>query len=102
DFIEGNFHSFRTGMKPAASQRRASRMPLWPFGLLFAALVISFVFASLAILRAASLQDLHRADAIVVFGAAEYSGRPSPVLRARLAHAYELYQKKLAPVIITT
>jgi len=89
-------------MKPAASQRRASRMPLWLFGLLFAALVIYFVFASLAILRAASLQELHRADAIVVFGAAEYSGRPSPVLRARLDHAYELYQKKLAPVIITT
>lgn len=89
-------------MKPAVRQRRASRTPLWLLGLLFAALIIYFVITSLAILRAASLQELHHADAIVVFGAAEYSGRPSPVLRARLDHAYELYQMKLAPVVITT
>ncbi len=42
------------------------------------------------------------ADAIVVFGAAEYSGRPSPVFRARLDHAYTLFQRGLAPLIITT
>jgi uncharacterized SAM-binding protein YcdF (DUF218 family) len=41
------------------------------------------------------------ADAIAVFGAAEYDGRPSPVLRARLDHGLELYQEKLAPLIIT-
>jgi uncharacterized SAM-binding protein YcdF (DUF218 family) len=41
------------------------------------------------------------ADAIVVFGAAEYDGRPSPVLRARLDHALSLYQEKLAPLVIT-
>ncbi len=41
------------------------------------------------------------ADAIAVFGAAEYDGRPSPVLRARLAHALELYQRGLAPMVIT-
>jgi len=40
-------------------------------------------------------------DAIAVFGAAEYDGRPSPVLRARLDHALTLYQEKLAPVVIT-
>jgi uncharacterized SAM-binding protein YcdF (DUF218 family) len=45
---------------------------------------------------------LHPADAIVVFGAAEYSGRPSPVLRARLDHAFDLFQRGLAPVVITT
>ena len=48
------------------------------------------------------LQELHRADAIVVFGAAEYSGHPSPVLRARLDHAFDLFQKGIAPVVITT
>ena len=42
------------------------------------------------------------ADAIVVFGAAEYSGHPSPVLRARLDHALDLFHLGLAPVIITT
>lgn len=41
------------------------------------------------------------ADAIVVFGAAEYDGRPSPVLRARLDHALSLYRRNLAPLVIT-
>ena len=45
---------------------------------------------------------LHNADAIVVFGAAEYSGRPSPVLKARLDHALALFQRGLAPIVITT
>jgi uncharacterized SAM-binding protein YcdF (DUF218 family) len=41
------------------------------------------------------------ADAIAVFGAAEYSGHPSPVLHARLDHAVELYRKQIAPLIVT-
>jgi uncharacterized SAM-binding protein YcdF (DUF218 family) len=43
-----------------------------------------------------------KADVIVVFGAAEYVGHPSPVFRARLDHAYKLFQRGLAPVVITT
>jgi len=42
-----------------------------------------------------------KADAIAVFGAAEYDGRPSPVYRARLDHARTLYQHGLAPLIVT-
>jgi len=42
------------------------------------------------------------ADAIVVLGAAQYNGRPSPVLKARLDHAYELYKKGNSRAIITT
>jgi len=41
------------------------------------------------------------ADAIGVFGAAEYDGRPSPVFRARLDHAVDLYRRGIAPLIIT-
>lgn len=41
------------------------------------------------------------ADAIGVFGAAEYDGRPSPVYRARLDHALVLYHRGIAPLIIT-
>jgi uncharacterized SAM-binding protein YcdF (DUF218 family) len=53
-------------------------------------------------IRYYSMRDEARpADAIAVFGAAEYDGRPSPVLRARLDHGLELYQEKLAPLIIT-
>jgi len=45
--------------------------------------------------------DAAPSDAIVVFGAAEYDGRPSPVLRARLDHALALYREHLAPLLIT-
>jgi uncharacterized SAM-binding protein YcdF (DUF218 family) len=43
-----------------------------------------------------------RSDAIVVFGAAQYNGRPSPVLRARLDHAIDLYRDGLAPMVVVT
>jgi uncharacterized SAM-binding protein YcdF (DUF218 family) len=61
-------------------------------------------FASICagIVRAATEDQIHPADAIVVFGAAEYSGRPSPVYRARLDHAFDLFQQRVAPVVITT
>jgi uncharacterized SAM-binding protein YcdF (DUF218 family) len=50
-----------------------------------------------------SQQDQRRpADAIVVLGAAQYNGRPSPVLRARLDHALQLYREGLAPRIVVT
>lgn len=42
------------------------------------------------------------AEAIVVFGAAQYDGRPSPVLRARLDHAFDLWQQGLADVVVVT
>jgi uncharacterized SAM-binding protein YcdF (DUF218 family) len=45
--------------------------------------------------------DARPADAIAVFGAAEYQGKPSPVLRARLEHTLQLYQRGIAPLIIT-
>lgn len=52
---------------------------------------------------AASRQDQRRpVDAIVVLGAAQYSGRPSPVLAARLEHALALYREQLAPVLVVT
>jgi len=46
--------------------------------------------------------EVQPADAIIVLGAAEYRGRPSPVLEARLNHALFLYLKGMAPRIITT
>jgi uncharacterized SAM-binding protein YcdF (DUF218 family) len=49
----------------------------------------------------AGQDDAQPADAIAVFGAAEYSGHPSPVLHARLDHAVELYRKHIAPLVIT-
>lgn len=50
-----------------------------------------------------SMQDQRRpVDAIVVLGAAQYNGRPSPVLRERLDHAKALYTEGLAPRIMVT
>jgi len=52
--------------------------------------------------RQAVRDEARSADIILVLGAAEYRGHPSPVLKARLDHALELYQRKLAPSILTT
>lgn len=49
----------------------------------------------------ARLDEARPADAIAVFGAAEYDGRPSPVFRARLDHAMALYQQNIAPLVVT-
>ena len=50
-----------------------------------------------------SRQDQREAaDAIVVLGAAQYNGRPSPVLKARLDHALALYREGLAPLVVVT
>jgi uncharacterized SAM-binding protein YcdF (DUF218 family) len=54
------------------------------------------------IVGAAGETPAHKADAIVVFGAAEYAGRPSPVYKARLDHGFDLFQRGMAPVLITT
>jgi uncharacterized SAM-binding protein YcdF (DUF218 family) len=48
------------------------------------------------------IDEAQAADAIIVLGAAEYRGKPSPVLEARLNHALFLYLKGLAPRVITT
>jgi uncharacterized SAM-binding protein YcdF (DUF218 family) len=54
------------------------------------------------VMRQATRDEARPADAIVVFGAAEYSGHPSPTYRLRLEHAYRLFEQGLAPLIITT
>jgi uncharacterized SAM-binding protein YcdF (DUF218 family) len=75
---------------------------LWLVVLAVAAVFIWLAAICARIVREASRQEIHPADAIVVFGAAEYSGRPSPVYRARLDHAFDLFEKGVAPVVITT
>ena len=70
--------------------------------LLFLAIVLWTSFTVWRIIQQAHTDDARPADALVVFGAAEYDGRPSPVLKARLDHALALYQRGLAPLIITT
>ncbi len=85
---------------PKSSFRR--HWIVWSVVLVVAVVAICLATLCIAIVQTADENDLHSADAIVVFGAAEYSGRPSPVLRARLDHAFDLFAHGLAPVIITT
>lgn len=71
------------------------------FLVLFFAVVVWGIWVY-AQIRMYSMQDDARpADAIAIFGAAEYDGRPSPILRARLDHGLELYRRGLAPLVIT-
>ena len=46
--------------------------------------------------------EAHPAQAVIVLGAAQYDGRPSAVLRARLDHAADLYRRRIAPVVVVT
>lgn len=64
----------------------------------FVAYIISFVY----VVRAGADDERQTTDAIVVLGAAQYDGRPSPVLESRLDHALVLYQQGLAPIIVLT
>ena len=92
-------------MKPGTNTKRQSRA--WFLWLvLFVALVAGAAcwcrWVYVEIRTYANQDQAAPSDAIGVFGAAEYDGRPSPVYRARLDHAFELYERKLAPVVITT
>ena len=60
------------------------------------------VYVAEQIAKESALVENHSADVIIVLGAAEYRGHPSPVLRARLNHALILYLQGLAPYILTT
>jgi len=77
----------------------------WWLRLLLLAITVVLAFLAITaahIVAAALQQEVPHSDAIVVFGAAEYSGRPSPVLKARLDHALDLFHRGVAPVVITT
>ncbi|MEQ1948455.1 MAG: YdcF family protein [Bryobacteraceae bacterium] len=86
------------------------RRPMhWPVKLAGVAVLIGLVYLAIQIRGTAreirqqsEVDELHPADIIMVLGAAEYRGKPSPVLEARLNHALVLYLKGLAPRIMTT
>ena len=72
-------------------------------GIVVGAVVIGYFAFNLVQVWQASRDDgASRAGAIVVLGAAQYDGKPSPVLRARLDHAVELYERGLAPLVAVT
>jgi len=81
------------------------RLRYWIFLILivsFAGVVVLEVSLYKAIRRQATHDEARPAAAIVVFGAAEYNGRPSPVYKARLEHTFYLEEHGYAPLVITT
>jgi uncharacterized SAM-binding protein YcdF (DUF218 family) len=93
----------------AASQRKRRSLASSALRFLLLYLLVVGLLSSLGwciwvyvhIERYAEEDKAAAADVICVFGAAEYAGRPSPVLRARLDHALALYEHGIAPVVLT-
>ncbi len=94
----------RAGARSSRPQKRAKRSGgllrrLFGVVLLLACAWFGWLYYQI---NAVARQDqAQTADAIAVFGAAEYLGHPSPVLHARLDHAVTLYERQVAPLIIT-
>src|SRR5512132_2711990 len=90
----------RSHAAPAACRPRATRerrVTGWKL-VRRIGLVVTFV----QVWWAARQDDTRRSDAIVVLGAAQYNGTPSPVFKARLDHAADLYREHVAPLIVVT
>jgi uncharacterized SAM-binding protein YcdF (DUF218 family) len=92
------------GMK-RKPQKKSANWPLRVVVFLILALTVALAgwcrWVYMQIETYANLDQAAPSDAIGVFGAAEYDGRPSPVYRARLDHALDLYHRDIAPLIIT-
>lgn len=91
--------------RPVAAQwglRRILRLGFRTGLVVIGALSLYFIITFFQV-WAASTGDAHEpAEAIVVLGAAQYDGTPSPVLKRRLDHAVELYEADIAPLIVVT
>ena len=81
-------------------RRLSSAKILWFLASIAAVLYFAMTYWSVS--RQAYIDETRPSEAIVVFGAAEYYGKPSPVFKARLDHALTLFQRGVAPLVITT
>ena len=85
---------------PGSAPRSRSRLRiiLWTIAFIAAAMIVCVLLTAVYIARNVG-DEARPADAIVVLGAAEYAGRPSPTFKARLDHGFDLYQRGIAPVV---
>lgn len=90
-----------TSTSRSTRSRASGNFPRRVLGVGLLILLGWFCWVYVQIDRVAKQDEARTADAIAVFGAAEYLGHPSPVLRARLDHAVALYKRQIAPLIIT-
>jgi uncharacterized SAM-binding protein YcdF (DUF218 family) len=96
-----------TAVSPA--QREHARWPRpwrrWVGRFVLAVLVLLggyVVLTFVQVYRASNHDGAREAEAIIVLGAAQWNGQPSPVLQERLDHALELYEAGIAPLIVLT
>ncbi|MGH9137201.1 MAG: YdcF family protein [Acidimicrobiales bacterium] len=85
-------------MRPWRWARIATRLGLAALAALVLYVAVTFV----QVWQASRRDEARPADAIVVLGAAQYDGRPSPVLTRRLDHAAQLFREGIAPLIVVT
>ena len=87
--------------KSPSLKSKSKKVPL--ISLAIGLAVIAYAGVTYHLIASQATKDEARpADVIIVFGAAEYSGKPSPAFRARLDHALTIYRLGIAPIIITT
>ena len=98
----------RMATRPTArstARRPPGRWSRWAFraGVLFVGLLVVYMAVTFVQVWTASRSDEARASgAIIVLGAAQYDGEPSPVFAARLDHAADLYDQGLAEIVVVT
>jgi uncharacterized SAM-binding protein YcdF (DUF218 family) len=82
--------------------RRALKVSRRAAIVLFAVVLAYLSVVFVQVWLAARRDDARPSDAIIVLGAAEFDGRPSKILAARLDHAIDLYRRGIAPVVVVT
>lgn len=98
--------------REANGLKRRQPQPKWPrrlAGAVAGLLVLAWIGSVITVLVFAEHDGVRagtrggaQADAIVVLGAAQYAGHPSPVLKARIDHALDLWRRHVAPVLVLT
>ncbi|MEO5877563.1 MAG: YdcF family protein [Streptosporangiaceae bacterium] len=90
--------------RPARTKKKTPRWRSWLGRTLFVVLAVVIatpLTVGWRVWYTARQDNRPHSDAIIVLGAAQYNGVPSPYLKFRLRHALELYHQKVAPVIVT-
>jgi uncharacterized SAM-binding protein YcdF (DUF218 family) len=88
--------------KAAAQAKRVVAIIRRVLTIAFVTVLVVWLVSVSAVLMWSSRDEARPAQAIVVLGAAQYAGKPSPVLRARLDHALDLWNRRLASLLILT
>jgi len=89
-------------MKHAAKAKRALAIARRVLTVIVVVMFVLWASSAAAVLVWSSRDEAQPAQVIVVLGAAQYAGKPSPVLRARLDHALDLWDRHLASLLILT